>query len=1110
MKKQGLSRIYAVLLALLIISNISTSKSVKPENGFYRFPDVRGDRVVFTSEGDLWSASLSTTGVAVRLTRHDGEESYARISPNGDWIAFTAEYEGNCDVYVIPARGGEAVRLSFHPAWDEVIGWTSDSKDVLFRSTRNSPFYTWKVFSIGLNGGFPEDYGLDKVTRISPEPAGDRVAYTRLRRETSSWKRYKGGLAMDIWIGDLKKMEFRNITGYEGTDAFPMWVGERIYYLSDQSGRANIFSMNPDGTEIKQHTFEEKWDVRWPSTDGKNIVFQKAMDIWAYNIQSGKSKKIDINLPSDRIRARRRIVNPSDYIDSYSLPNEGRRFAVAARGEVFTFPVEKAGYIRQITHSFDARDRVVAFSPNGKQLAVISDASGEDEIWLYNSDGKGKPVQLTKRGDRQKHWVSWSPDGEMLVYSDKSNHLWIVNAENGKQSLVDDAPDLWNYEWSPDSKWIAWIRFEKDQTSDIHLYSIDSGDRRRIKTPMIQETDLAWDPDGKYLYFSSPSWYNPVLGHDGAFIYDQPDKFYAILLSEDTENPFAPKIVEAFENEEDDEEDIDEDAEHDGDEDSEEDSEESEDDDEEDVEPIDIQLEGLEDRIIYLPIDAGNYFGLSAVSGKIYFGTYERNGMMPEAHRSRGFILSVFDIEKEELEEVGGGRIQGYGFSPDRKKMFVRKNGTFIVMDGGTTSIPDEDGHVEMSGWSVEIDPKAEWRQILREVWRSQRDYFYDPDMHGVDWDDVWDQYSDLLPRIFNRNELNDLLREMLGELCVGHAYIGGGDILGARYIGSGNLGVDLIRHESGAYQITKVLKGDKWGDEPESPLGSSKADLEVGEYVVAINNIPLQPGDNIYKRMIDKGGVEVLLSINSEPDLEGSREIPVKALSSEDGLRYFDWVRDRREYVDKLSDGKIGYIHIPDMGGMGLSMWGRMYGSQSQKKALLIDVRYNRGGFVADMILSVLGQKIWARGLAREGLVFNRPWTGFYGPKAVVCNHETASDGETFSEGFKRLGMGELFGTRTWGGWVGIFGWRALMDRGFNTVPQSTGWGAFDGKWLIEGPGVYPSIPVVDDPARIIMGEDPQLEAAVKHLLNEIEDWPAPADIPQYPRKEIKIKHLR
>ncbi|MBT3231728.1 MAG: hypothetical protein HN356_02845 [Calditrichaeota bacterium] len=1106
MKKQGLTRFYTVLIVLLIMSNISISKSVKTENGFYRFPDVHGDRVVFTSEGDLWSASLNSKSDAVRLTRHDGEESYARISPDGDWIAFTAEYDGNRDVFVIPASGGEAVRLTFHPAWDEVVGWTNDSRKVLFRSHRNSPFFTWRIFSVGLDGGFPEDYGLDKVTRLSPEPDGKRVAYTRLRRETSSWKRYKGGLAMDIWVGDLRKMEFRNITEYEGTDAFPMWVGDRIYYLSDQSGRANIFSMNPDGKAMIQHTFEEDWDVRWPSTDGENIVYQKAMDIWAYNVQTGKSKKIDINLPSDRIRARKRIVNPSGYIDSYSLPNEGRRFAVAARGEVFTFPVEKAGYIRQVTHSLDARDRAVAFSPDGKRLAIINDVTGEDEIWLHSSDGKEKPIQLTKKGDRQKYWLSWSPNGEMLVYSDKSNQLWVVDVKSGKQTLVDDAPDLWNYEWSPDSRWIAWIRFEEDQTSDIHLYNVETKNKDRIETPMIQETDLAWDPDGKYLYFTSPSWYNPVLGHGGAYIYDQPDKFYAILLSEETENPFAPKIVEAFEMDDDEDGDSDDDAEEEDE--GEKDSEVS--DDEEDVEPIEIQFEGLQARIIYLPIEAGNYFGLSAASGKIYFGSYERSGMMPEAHGDNGFSLSVFNIEEEEVDEVGGGRIQGYGFSPDRKKMFVRKDGSFIVMDAGATSIPDDEGRVDMSGWRVEIDPKAEWRQILHEVWRNQRDFFYDPDMHGVDWEEVWEQYSELLPRIYNRNELNDVLREMLGELCVGHAYIGGGDILGARQIGFGSLGVDLLPHESGAYQITKILKGDKWGDEPESPVGSSMADVEVGEYIVAINNIPLEAGDNIYQRLIDKGGVEILLSVNNEPEIHGSREIPVKAMSSEDGLRYFDWVRDRREYVDKLSNGKIGYIHLPDMMGMGLSMWGRMFASQSRKKALLIDVRYNGGGFVADMILSVLGQKIWAQGKAREGVVFNRPWTGFYGPKAVICNHETGSDGETFSEGFMRLGMGELFGTRTWGGWVGIHGWRPLMDRGFNTVPQSTGWGAFDGKWLIEGPGVYPSMPIVDEPAKMINGEDPQLEATVKHLLGEIEEWQAPADIPAYPRKQIRIKHLR
>jgi len=1090
---------------MLTLATNLTSTEIGQENGFFRFPDIRGDLIVFTSEGDLWSVLLTGNGEAHRLTRHNGQETYARISPDGKWIAFTGEYDGNRDVYVMPTTGGAPERLTFHPGWDEVVGWTPDSKQIMFRSPRNSPNFTWKIYTVGLEGGFPEDFGLDKGTRISLESKGSRLAFTRLRREASSWKRYQGGQAMDIWAGNLKSLDFKKITDYTGTDAFPMWINDRIYFLSDRSGRANLFSMKPDGSDVKQHTYEEKWDVRWPSSDGKNIVYQKAMDIWTFDISSGKSLKIDIILPTDRIRVRERIINPSGYIDSYSLPNEGRRIAVAARGEVFTFPVEKAGYIRQLTHTPDARDRIAVFSPDGKQIAVISDATGEDEIWLYPSDGKGKSRQLTKNGDMRRYWLSWSPDGTMLVFSDKANRLWIVNVETGKQKLIDEGAELWKYVWSPDSKWIAWIKIDEDYTSDIHLYNIDTKEKTRISTPMTNENDVAWDPDGKYLYFKSDSWFNPMLGN-GSYISDKSDKFYVILLAEDCENPFEPKLVEAYgEDEEDDDK-----EKEDEDKDDKEDDEKDENKEEDEGVEVEITLDGLQDRIYLMPIKAGNFFGLTATSGRLYYGSWQRSGMWIDGEWQEGFPLHTFDIEEEEAKVVGGGRINGYGFSPDRKKMFVRRKGAFIVMDAGSTDIPEENGHVDMSGWSMEIDPKAEWAQILREVWRLQRDYFYDPDMHGVDWKKVWKQYSVLLPRISNRDELNDLIREMLGELNIGHAYIFGGDIKHGQYMGTGGLGCDLEPTKSGAYRINKILRGDGWGDEPVSPLAATLANVKVGDYIVAIDDVPLKPSDNIYKRLVNKSGKEILLSLNSKPVFEDAREIPVKTIDDEGSLRYFDWVRDRREYVDSLSDGKIGYIHIPDMGGWGLSMWMRLYYQQIRKKALLIDVRYNRGGFVADMILSVLNQKVWARGIAREGIEFNRPWTAFNGPKATVCNHETASDGETFSEAFKRLKLGKLFGTRTWGGWVGIHGGHRLLDRGRNTVPQSSGWGIDDGKWLIEGPGVTPDVEIDDEPAKMLRGEDPQLEAAVKHLLQEIEKWPQPPEMPVYPRKPLRIRHLR
>ncbi len=1087
------------MMIVLIISVGTVSVSLAEESGFFRFPDVRDDLVVFTSEGDLWAATL-TGGDAYRLTRHDGQERYARISPDKKWIAFTGEYDGNNDVYLIPAKGGEPVRLTFHSALDEVVGWTDDSKHLIFRSYRNTPNYTWKLYKVGLDGGYPMDIGLDKATRISYESGGDNFAYTRLRREQRPWKRYKGGWAMDIWVGNLKTMDFNLVTDFDGTDAYPMWIGDRIYFLSDRSGRMNIFSMNADGSGVSQHTFAEKWDLRWPSGDGKTIVYQKAMDIYAYDVATGKETLIDIKLPSDRFRLRERLVgSPTKYIDSYSIPNTGKRLAIASRGEVFTFPVEESGYIRRLTYTNEGRERYVAFSPDGKTVAMMSDASGEDEIWLMPSDGKEEPKKLTSGGDMYRYPMYWSPDGEYLMFDDKAGNLWLVDADSGKLTKIDTAPDfIGPMEWSPDSKWIAWIRGDENYNTDVWIYNIETKKKFQFDRPMTYEQSMSWDPDGDYLYFLSYTYFNPVLDQvDFSYINDRPVKAYIVMLAEDTKNPFAPELVEAFEDEEEEEENGEDEEEEDN----------GEDEEEEDL--ITIDFDGIYDRIYQVDFNAGNFFSIWAVSGKFYVGSYKNTGMKEEGEGGKGFTLSIFDLEEEELNKVTSG-CKGFALSPDKKKAVVRTDGgSFVVMDAGSDKIPEEDGHVSLGGWDVDINPRDEWALILREIWRWQRDFFYDPGMHGVNWEAVWKQYSSLLPRVSNRDELNDLISEMIGELNIGHAYIWGGDIRRAPRVSVGYLGADLEATNSGAYKITRVLKGDGWGDEPASPLQG----VDEGKYIVAIDGVPLEKGDNIFERLLGKSGQEVLLSLNSTPKLKDAEELLVETLGSEGRLRYLDWVRDRREYVDKMTDGKIGYIHLPDMMGMGLSMWSRMFVPQKYKDGLVIDVRHNGGGFVAQMILAQLEHSVWARGKGREGAVGNTPWQSFYGPKAAVCNHETGSDGETFSEGFKRLNLGTLFGTRTWGGWVGIQGGRATVDRGANTQPQFSGWGAFDGQWLIEGPGVYPDVVVMDDPKSMIEGKDPQLDAAIKYVQRELmntEKWPPFVEPPAYPKKPLKIQHLK
>ncbi len=1084
------------LSAILVLAIGSIAFATDEAHGFFRFPDVRDDLVVFTSEGDLWAASLSEAlndgAVARRLTRHDGQEHYARISPDGEWIAFTGEYEGNADVYVIPSEGGEPIRLTFHGGPDEVVGWTENGEEVIFRSMRHEGVDIWNLFSVSPEGGYPEPIGLDKGTRISFEPNGDRFAYTRLRRENRPWKRYRGGWAMDIWVGNLNSMQFDLVTEFDGTDAFPMWIGNRIYFQSDRAGRMNIFSMDPDGGNLRQHTFNEEWDLRWPAGDENNIVYQLAMDIWAFNIAENESQILNIALPSDRFRARERFVDdPTGYIHDYSIPNTGRRIAIVSRGEVFTFPVDEAGYIRQITHSPTSRESYVEFSPDGTQLAVMSDATDEMEIWLYPSNG-GEGRQLTRGGDQWRFPMRWSPDGEKLAFADKSGHLWIVNAENGRRTEVDEAPgEIRTYEWAPDSKWIGWVRPGDSWANDIWFYNTESEEKFALDRPMTDETDLTWDPSGEYLYYCTENWFNPTLGSlsTGGYVYGPSSKLYAVALTDEFMSPFAPELVEAFEEEE-------------------EEASEEESSEEEEEFTVTIQRDGLLDRIYEIPVDAGNYFGLTATEGMLYFGGYDNYGMMPEAPTPDGFDLYVFDFGEEEVSHVGGN-IGGFVISPDHSQFLIEDAyGNLIAMAAGSMEVPDES--IDLGGWSFEINPRAEWTQILRDVWRWQRDFFYDPDMHGVNWNHVWDQYSSLLPRISNREELNDLITEMIGELNVGHAYIWGGDILGAGWASTGYLGCDLEATNEGAYRITRILRGQGWGDEPISPILEASEEISVGDYILAIDGIPLERGDNIYERFVNKAREDVLLTINSTPRMNGSRDVLVHTMGSDWWLRYLDWVRNRCEYVNERSNGRIAYIHMPDMSTDGLSMFGRQFLPQYKKDALIMDIRYNGGGFVAPMVLNTLNREVWSVGRGRHTPLYRVPDWGFYGPMAAICNHEAGSDAETFSEGWKRLEMGELFGTRTWGGWVGIRGGRGTVDGGGNTQPEFSGWGAFDGQWLIEGPGVSPTIEVLDDPASRLRGEDPQLDAAIDHLLEELEDWPELADPPDHPRKPLRINHMR
>ncbi len=1082
---------------LVTLCGFPLARSAERPFGFLRFPDVENNKIVFTSEGDLWEVPLQG-GVATRLTVSEGEERFAKFSPDGRWIGFTGQYDGNSDVYIIPSTGGQPRRLTYHPDRDQVIGWTPDGR-ILFRSMRDSPLRDWRLYTVGIDGGYPQVLPLTKASRASFEPGGKRIAFNQYALEFRSWKRYKGGWAQDIWVGDLQSLEFKKVTKYKGNDSFPMWYGGKIYFLSDSTGRGNLWSMNPDGSGLQQLTFHQDYDVRFPSLGDGKIVYQYAMDIWVYDIPTGKTWKVDIHLPSDRLQAQERWVDPKEFITGYDLSPDGKRLLINSRGELFSLPTAKGGLIRQLSRSSGARVYGGEFSPDGKWVAGLSDSTGEMEVWFWDAQGRKPAKRVTYDGKVWRFPPRFSPDGQKLVYSDKDLILYLLDPEKGTSTVVDTGRwEIREWSWSPDSRWLAYTRPNERGSSDIFIYDTKTGERHQVTDGFFRSFSPTWDPEGKYLFFLSDRTFNPYLDrYDGRFVNLGYTKPYLLVLKKGVQSPFA--VQPEGQN-----------AEPPAGGKGEEDKEKGRD--KGKKVKVEIDWEGLAGRISEFPLPPGNYRDLRAIKGKVYWLSWEDKGMLGrelfEGSKSP-YSLHLYDLKKRK-DKVIAEHIDSYDLSADLKKLVTRKGSTFRLMEAGQASSPKgekEEGIIPLEGWSLRINPKAEWRQMFAEAWRLQRDFFYDPHMHGVDWEGVYHQYAQFIPRISSREELNDLIGEMFAELSAGHTYVWGGDWRRVKRVGVGLLGIDVQPdYPSGYYKITKVLRGNEWDSKVTSPLSAPGIEVKPGMFLLKIDGRRVDAHRNYLELLQNKAGVPVELTINSKPSLEGAKTVVVKTLKNEHRLRYEDWVRERREYTLKRSGGKIGYIHLPDMGSRGLSIFGRDYFPQHKKEGLIIDVRENGGGFVAELILSYLARQLWAVGGSRNSpVIYRTPEACFWGYMAALCDGETGSDGETFTEGFKRLKLGPVIGMRTWGGWVGIRGNKPLKDRGFLSEPEFPGW-SLDGKWLIEGWGTVPDIEVENDPGSMARGKDPQLDYAIDYLLQEIKAKPKRIPPhPPYPDKSLK-----
>jgi tricorn protease len=1087
-----------IVLFLLLAAGTATPQAAE-EARLLRFPTVHGDNVVFTSAGNLYTVSAKG-GIARRLTSHDGFEMFAHFSPDGKQLAFTGQYDGNTEVYLMPAEGGTPKRLTYTATLGRddvsdrmgpnniVFGWTPDGKNILFRS-RMKTFndFIGQLYTISVDGGIPEQLPLPRGGFGSYSPDGKKLAYNRVFREFRTWKRYRGGMADEVWTYDFATKKTEQLTDDPGQDIIPMWAGDKIYFLSDRGDtkRFNVWSVDPKTKATKQVTKFTEYDCKFPSLGDTAIVFENGGYIHKLDLQSEKAEQIHVRILDDELTARGGLTNVSKNVASFGVSPDGKRALFTARGEIFTVPAGP-GITRNLSNSPGTHDRNADWSPDGKSIAFISDANGEDEIYTISPDGTGKPTQLTSGADTYKYEFAWSPDSKKILWSDKKLRLQFVDVATKKVTLVNQAKawEIRDFSWSPDSKWIVYSRQEVEGMSKVWLYSVENEKATEVTDGWFASSSPVFSSDGKYLFFVSARDFNPIYGNtEFNTAYTDMQKIYFVTLSKDTENPFKPKIDDAnpapaptpkADAKKD----------------------------EPKAEPkkaepkaagdMKVDLDGLKDRLLAVPGPAGNYFNLKAGGGLLY---YVRGGN----RQAPGF----FAYDQAGQKEIGLGTVNGYDISGDGKKMIVSKGaGQYGIID--LPRGPMDIKPLDLGGMEVKLDRQAEWKQIFNECWRQMRDFFYDPGLHGVDWPAMKKKYEVLVPHVRHRFDLTYVIGEMISELNAGHAYVGGGDAPTVARVPMGLLGAELKKDaKSGYYQITKILKGANWSGPLRSPLTEIGINVNEGDFITKVNGKPVNEVGNIYELLLNTPGRLVTLEVNKEPVAAGARSVTITPIADESQLRYHAWVQENIDKVSKATDGKVGYLHVPDMLTTGLNEFVKYFYPQLQKKGLVIDVRGNGGGNVSPMLIERLRREIAMVGAARNAAPTVEPGGTFYGPMVCLLNEFSASDGDLFPWRFKHYKMGPLIGKRSWGGVVGIRGSLPLLDGGTLQKPEFSRVDKEGKEWIIEGHGVDPDIIQDNDPAKEFAGEDEQLNRGIKEILELLKTGEKKLpELPPFPKR--------
>ncbi len=1089
------------LRAVIALIAVSTAVSAGAAGPLLRFPDVHGDTVVFTHAEDIWTAPTAG-GQALRLTDSEGEERHPKFSPDGSVIAFTADMDGNPDVYVMDASGADVRRLTFHPSADEVVGWHPTKNKVMFRSSRQSYSRFDRLFLIAPDGTGLEQLPIHEAGRGSFSADGSRIAYNRIAREDRTWKRYFGGMAQDLWLYDLATREDRQLTDYRGTDRLPMWIGDTIYFASDRDGPLNIYAYRLTGGDIEQITSHTEYDIRRPSHGGDSIVYEMGGDLWLLDTPSGSTRKIPIEIATEPRESRPFRRNVSDFITEAAISPEGGRALLVARGEIFTVPREY-GPIRNLTASSGTRERGAAWSPDGSRVAFLSDRSGEYQIYVTDPLGEGDPQVITNRDRGYPHNLRWSPDGSRIAFTDETLTLFVVEVDTGKVITVDraevepmdislEAKPISDHAWSPDSRWLTYSKIGADQVSNVYLYSLSTGKAHNVSSGLFNDFGPVFTYDGRHLIFISNRRFNPTYDDfEWEMVYKDMAGIYALTLSADgapllplrSDETSAVNDARAVEPDR--------------------------------AENVTVDFGGITDRIEALPLARGNYRQLAAGTDTVFYLNADQGDFNRFEFRNRPPMdlmeFSIADRKERTLEEG----VSTFGLSGDRKHLVFQKGETVGIWDTEPGHQPngakrhsakeepeDESYTLDLSDLEMTIDPKAEWEQAFWEAWRLERDYFYDPNMHGLDWRAVGQKHAALLDRVSCAQDLRFLIGELIGELSTSHTYIRTGDRRRrADSVNVGMLGADWSADEAtGRWQIDKIFSVPHWSQDVDPPLAGPGVDARPGDYLISVNGESVTTDRSIYAHFQGLARQQVRLQLASDPSGRDARELIVEPLSSERTLRYLDWVEHNRRVVAEASGGRIGYLHFPDTYEGTSIEFPAYYYSQTAKQGLLVDGRFNGGGLDPDIFLNRMVKKplaYWTRRYSEDQVT---PVYVSRAHMALLTNRQAGSGGDELPHEFRQKGMGPVIGTRTWGGLVGVSMFIRLMNGSSLTVPDYRIYTP-EGEWTVENEGVTPDIIVELDPAEMADGTDAQLLKGIEVLLQAIEDDPLePPNHPPFP----------